>query len=178
MKEVLIALLSGAGGTAIGCVISWILMTHWERNKARREALLKAAEALADYGVAYAQWYVEYLSPLAQSVRGHWARPPVGSPDPLHLRLMSDVDKGRGRIKVIVGSLWALFPEKVIDPVCSEMMKVVIMSSQGAQADCRDVDCVVERACGIIPDLIRRYSCGPLMRWRRRLSTWCTRAKR
>jgi len=153
----LVALLSGAGGTAIGCVITWLLMTRGERNRARRETLVMAAEALQDYRVAYAQWYGEYLSPQAQA-SGSWAKPPTGKPDPVYLNLMGGVDKGRGRLRVINSALQAYFPEKVIEPLCNEVLKVLVMSAHDQKADCRDVDRVVEKACDLIPDMIRRYS--------------------
>jgi hypothetical protein len=156
MLQALIGLLSGAVGTIIGSILTWRLMTRAARNQARRETLVRTAEILQDYRVAYAQWYVEYLSPQAQASEG-WARPPTGKPDPVYLSLMSAVDRARGYLRVIHGALFAYFPREVARPICVEIMRVLTMSGT-MQADCRQVDTVVEAACDLIPDIIRRYS--------------------
>ena len=156
MWQFLVALISGAGGTVIGCVLTWRLMTTVARNQARRETLVMAAEALEDYGVAYAQWYGEYLSPQAQG-SGSWAKPPTGEPDPVYLKLMNAVDTGRGRLRVLNGALYAHFPQNEIKPLCTEILRVLVMSAHDKQVDCRQVDQVVEKACDLIPDMIRRF---------------------
>ena len=149
-------LLSSLVGTLVGCILTWLLMTRTARNQARRETLVMAAKALQDYRVDYAQWYVEYMSPIAQA-SGGWAKPTTGKPDPIYLDLMSAVDKGRGHLRVIHGSLYAHFPQEVIKPICIELMRILVMSAHDKQADCREVDRVVEGACDLIPDLIKRY---------------------
>ncbi|MGA2621112.1 MAG: hypothetical protein ABSF26_26100 [Thermoguttaceae bacterium] len=156
MCQFLQVLLSSLVGTLVGCILTWLLMTRTARNQARRETLITAAKALQDYRVDYAQWYVEYMSPIAQAPGG-WAKPTTGKPDPIYLELMSAVDKGRGRLRVIIASLYAHFPQKVVKPICVELMRVLKMSAHDAQADCREVDVVAEGAFSLIPDLIKRY---------------------
>ena len=157
MYQVIVALVSGAGGTILGCFVAWVLMTRTERNRTRREALTMALEALEDYRVAYAQWYVEYLSPQAHAASGSWAKAPTGKPDAVYLKLMGDVDRARGRLRVLNGTLYAHFPEKVIKPLHRDIMKVLIMTSGRRQADSGEVEDVVERVCNQIPDIIRKY---------------------
>ncbi|KPK47281.1 MAG: hypothetical protein AMK72_08635 [Planctomycetes bacterium SM23_25] len=70
---------------------------------------------------------------------------------------MRGVDKGRRELRVIQGALYAHFPQKVIKPLWAEIEKVLIMSADPLQADCRHVDKVVESACNLIPDMIRKY---------------------
>jgi len=156
MEPALIAILSAAAGAIMGGYVTWVVTTRATRYQARRDSLVKAARALQDYGVAYAQWYTEYLSPQARS-QGNWAKPPTGKPDPVYLNLMSAVDRGRGELRVIQGLLYALFPQEVIKPIYAEIMKVLVMSGP-PQADCRDVDRVVDGACKLMPDLMRKYS--------------------
>jgi hypothetical protein len=155
MWQFVIALISGAGGTLIGCILTWRLMTTAARNKARRETLLMAAEALQDYRVAYAQWYVEYLSPQAQALE-NWAKAPTGKPDPVYLKLIDAVDRGRGRLRVVNGALYAHFRQSEIKPLCTEILSLLVMSAADKKADCREVDTAVENACDLVPDMIRR----------------------
>lgn len=156
MGQILVALISGAGGTAIGCLFTWILTTRAARNQVRREALVSAAKALQDYRVAYAHWYTEYLSSQAPASET-WARPATGKPDPLYLQMMSDVDIGRGHLRVIQAILYAHFREEEINALWKEIAKVLAMSAPESQVDCREVECVAEAACDLIPDIIRRY---------------------
>jgi hypothetical protein len=157
MDQILVNFIStGFGAIAGGCV-SYYITTRATRNQARRDALSKAVQGLQDYRVAYAQWYVEYLSPQAEEARGHWAKPPAGTPDKVHLDLMGTVDRGRGSLRTVDALLVALFPEKVISPVCTGIMDVLHMSGQ-QQSDCREVDRVADATCDLIPDLIRKYS--------------------
>ena len=156
MSQLLVVLISSAGGTVIGCLFTWILTTRAERNRVRRETLVSAAEVLEDYRVVYAQWYVEYLSSQAQTPE-NWARPPTGKPDSVCLRLMSDVDRHRGHLRGIQGILYAYFPEEKINPLWKEIEKVLNMSGPQRQASCYEVDRVVNGACDLIPDIIRRY---------------------
>ncbi|MBN1916973.1 MAG: hypothetical protein JW889_03605 [Verrucomicrobia bacterium] len=156
MTQFLVPLVSGVGGTLIGCLLTWHLMTRTVRNEARRKVLVMAAEALQDYRVAYAQWYAEYLSPEAQAVED-WAKPPTGKPDPVYLQLMSAVDTGRGRLRVINGALYAHFRKTDVKPLCTEMLRVLTMSAGDKPADCRKVDEIVEKAHDLIPDMIRRF---------------------
>jgi len=159
--EVLVPIFSGVGGaiigTLMGSVVTWILATRSERNRARREVLVHAAEALEDYRVAYAQWYVEYLSPEAQGLRGHWAKLGAHNPDPVYLQLMRAVDEQAGRLRVIQARLFAHFRQEEIERLWQEIAKVLVMGSGHQQADPRDVDHVAAAARDIIPDLIRKY---------------------
>ncbi len=130
MWQFLQALLAGLIGTVVGCVMTWVLMTRAERNRARRDALVMAANALQDYRVAYAQWYVEYMSPLAQAAAGSWAKPSTGRPDPVYLKLMTVVDKERGRLRVLRGVFDAHFPKRIIKPICVEITRVLSESAR------------------------------------------------
>ncbi|MCX6833752.1 MAG: hypothetical protein NTW07_01230 [candidate division Zixibacteria bacterium] len=157
MMDIVVSFFSGVFGAVVGGLCTWHVTTRVERNKARLETLLRAAEALQDYKVDYANWYVEYLSPLVEA-KGHWERPSTGSPDPEKLRLMSAADKGRGRLKVVHGALFAHFPKDVVKPLCTEIMKIILMTCYQAQVDCREVDRVADGASDLIPDLIRKYA--------------------
>lgn len=157
MSGFLVAFFSAVGGTAVGCLLTWILANRSERNRARREILVRVAQAFQDYRVAYAQWYVEYLSPEARKTGGHWVKAPTGKPDVTYLSLMRRVDEGGGQFRVLKGALYAHFPQGLIDPLCAHIHDVLELSSYAIQADCHHVDQVAEKACDLIPDLIKRY---------------------
>jgi hypothetical protein len=150
--------LSGLFGTLTGCAVTWMLVTQTERNRAWRDALVLAMRALQDYRVAYANFYVEYVSPLAQQPAGNWAKPTTGKPDAVYLKLMTVVDRLRGRLRVASGVLYAHFPQEVIKPICVEITRVLIESAHDHKMDCRLVDQIVDGACDLIPDLLRKYS--------------------
>lgn len=148
-------IISAGIGAIVGGYVTWTVATRAARDQARRNTLIETARGLQDYGVAYAQWYTEYLSPQARSV-GHWAKPPTGKPDSVYLGLMGAVDRGMGNLKVIQGLLYAHFPQRVINPLSDEIAKVLVLSK--GQADCREIDHIVNGACDMIPDLVRKYS--------------------
>jgi hypothetical protein len=82
--------------------------------------------------------------------------PLTDPPDRLYLDLENAVDRGRGRLRVVRGALCAHFCGEEIKPLYTEIEKVLNLSFP-RQADFREVDAVVERACDLIPDIIRRY---------------------
>ena len=145
MMQLLYVAIGAIFGAAAGGYATWKVAKAAARNEARRHALVQAGTTLQDYRVAYAQWFVEYLSPAAQSVRGHWAKPTTEQPDPLYLQLQSAVDKSRGTLRVITGLLYALFPQEDIKPVCVEITKILMMTGD-PPADCREVDRAVHDA--------------------------------
>lgn len=152
------AFCSALGGAAVGSLLTWILATRGERNRARRDILIRLAQRLQDYRVAYAMWYVEYLSPSAQEVGGHWSRLNlVGRLDPTYVTMMQRVDELRGELRVFQGVLYAHFPQHAIKPLWAQVDKVLVISSGNVKADCGKVDQVVEGAWKLIPDLIQRY---------------------
>lgn len=51
----------------------------------------------------------------------------------------------------------AIFPELIIAGLRSEIMKVLEQSG-APQTDCRQTDDMVEAACDLVPQLIRRYA--------------------
>ncbi len=71
---------------------------------------------------------------------------------------MAAVDKGRGRLRVLHGVLYAHFPKNVIKPMCVEIMRILSESADDHQIDCRQLDAMAESAFSLIPDLIRKYS--------------------
>jgi len=151
--QILTPLIAAIFGTTVGSLLTWYLMTVSARKQARREILLKTAYALEAYRVAYALWYGEYLSPTAQQ-SGPWAKPPGGG-DPRYLSLMKAVDMGRGRLRALIGALYAHFREDEIRPLYKDITEVLVKSGP-QHADCRDVDIIVEKACDLIPGMIRR----------------------
>ncbi len=46
MRQFLQSLLAGLIGTIVGCVMTWWLMTRAERNRTRRDSLVRVAKAL------------------------------------------------------------------------------------------------------------------------------------
>lgn len=157
MKEIIFVVISGAAGAIVGAVLTCWLMIRNERNKACRDALVKASEVLQDFSVVYAIWYVEFLSPQAQAQSGSWAKPTTGKPDPLYIGPMGEADRCRGRLRVVHALLDALLSKQNVDPVCLGIMRVLVMTGPGKQADCRDVDQVAQATCDLIPDIIRKY---------------------
>jgi hypothetical protein len=157
MGQALLGLISGLAGIVIGCIVTWRLKTQAARNQARRETLVTAAKGLQDYMVDYALFYVEYLSPDGQAKHGHWAQL-SGDTNSTYLQLLRAVDIGRGHLKIINGLLFANFPQEIIRQLSKDIMTIVVMTAMQAQADCREVDRIANRACDLIPDLIKKYA--------------------
>jgi len=157
MIDLLVGLIGAVLGAGAGGYLAWRVARVGARNEARRRTLVEAGRALQDYRVVYAQWYVEYLSPLAQAAKGHYAKPVREQPDPVYLQLQSAVDRGRGALRVTTCLLTAHFPRAVVEPIHEMILKVLRMSGGAPPADCREVDILVESACDLLPDLIRNH---------------------
>lgn len=156
MEQVFISLVTGAIGALIGGYVSYRVATRAARSQARREALAKAVERLQDYKVAYAQWYVEYLSPHAVAAGRKWAKTPSDTVDKTCLDMMGAVDRGRGSLRGTHAMLVALFPGDVIRPVCEGISEVLHLSGS-VQSDLHEVDRVADAVCELIPPLIRNH---------------------
>jgi len=154
--EILVTLLSTMGGAIIGSVATWYLITVSERNKARCEALVSAAQTLQHCRVVYANWYVEYLSPHAKEASGHWAKDVTGKPDPVYIEMMSAVDNNRGQLRIDKAVILARVPHKCAKPICDGIAGILDLTGRGS--DCREVDLVIEEVCERIYDVMKQYS--------------------
>jgi len=150
------AMVGAVLGALVGGFVTWKITKSAAEREARRDALVKTGNALQQFRVAYAQFYVEFLSPEAMNVRGHWAKGIEEKPDSVYLDLMAKVDSGKGRLRVLHGALYGLFPRGEVDRLAEEIMRILSVAGD-PPAHCRDVDSIADRSCEMIPDLIRKY---------------------
>jgi len=140
------AMVGAVLGALVGGFVTWKITKSAAEREARRDTLVQAGNALQEFQVAYAQFYGEFLSPEAMSVRGHWAKMVEDKPDPVYLELMAKVDSGKGRLRMVHGLLYGLFPRGDVDRLGDEVMKLLMITGD-PPAHCRDVDNIANRAC-------------------------------
>lgn len=142
-------------GTLIGGFISWILALKSAVNKERRDALIEISKAIQDYRAVYAQFYVEYVSPIAQETKGNFRSSEPKESSYLEAELM--IDKLRGRLRTMSLMLLAYFPANVTMHLYNDIQRLLQLTSHNSISDCRTIDEISENTTPIIISLLKKY---------------------
>lgn len=151
MCQILTGLVAAVIGAVTGSYVTWRLMRRESANRSRREVLASVARVLQSYRIAYANWYVEYLSS-----RRDW-RQIDPKTDPVFRDRLLAVDTGRASLRVAIAELRAYIPMAVSGPLVDAIQGLLEMTTDNHRADCREVDTISEEIFARIPELIRRY---------------------
>lgn len=151
MWQILSGLLAGVIGAVTGSYVTWRLARRESSNGSRREVLASVARGLESYRIAYANWYVEYLSP-----GGDWRRIDPRT-DPVYRERLLAVDTGRAALRVAIAEIRAHLTAAASGPLVEAIRELLAMTANDHRVDCREVDAISERTFALIPELIRRY---------------------
>jgi hypothetical protein len=161
------SLIGAVIGTVVGSIGTWYVSRRLAYYERLQNAIESACIDVQEYAATYGQYYVEYLSPLAQEARGHWAQMPGRKPDDHRMECERRVDSGRGRLRVHRVILERLLPGEHAQAVDDALREVLHYSSPQTLGDCRDVDefchCAIKTLASVLP-----VSKKPTFRWRKK----------
>jgi hypothetical protein len=150
------ALFGAIAGGLIGSIGTWYVSRRLAFLERRHTQIERASEELQEYRVAYAQFYVEFLSPIAQEERGHWAKPVQQRPDMDYLELERRVDASRGRLRVHRAILRRILRGKS-GATASEAIETILReSSHPSPTDCRDIDRMCDNVMHLLMEVLPR----------------------
>lgn len=140
LENVLFTLVAAIIGTVIGSIGTWRVSRRLAFLERCHNQIEAACAELQQYRVAYAQLFVEYMSPDAEAAGRHWAKPVEGQLDMDYLELQRRVDAGRGRLRVHREILKRILPEGIGAKTGTAIERVLQESSHVQRVDCRVVD--------------------------------------
>ncbi len=140
LGKVVSALVGAIVGAIIGGVATWHVSRRLAFLERCHRQIELACEELQLYRVAYAQYYVEYLSKYARAEGRDWANVTGERPDMDRLELERQVDDARGRLRVHGAILRRVLSEQAGVKAGEAISLVLRESSHASQTDCRVID--------------------------------------